>query len=79
MGWSGREPDDYDVMSGDQTIGRISKEGAAFDARPWRSTITGAVIPPWFQTKAFAATRGEAILVFAATWRAYLKHIGSRP
>jgi hypothetical protein len=67
-------PDDYDVIDAHgRDIGRIFKaSGGVPEDRPWKWTITGAVVAPRLPSHGFCATLDEAKAKFAETWRAWL-------
>jgi hypothetical protein len=67
-------PDDYDVIDSQRRdIGRIFKAtGGVPDDRPWKWTITGAVVMPRLPSRGFCASLEEAKAKFAETWRAWL-------
>ena len=64
--WSGdRSDDDYDVVRGDRTVGRIFLAAAAPKATPWMWSIYLADGP---ENQGFAATRMDAMAKFRARW-----------
>ena len=69
---SARGPDDYDVASGDQVIGRIFRARVIPPYRQWMWTITGSVTLPELPSGGFCASLDEAKTKLAETWQAWL-------
>jgi hypothetical protein len=69
-------PDDYDVLDGERAIGRIFRSSSAPTNRPWMWTITGAVVAPRLPSHGFCSTLDEAKVLFATTWREWLRLAG---
>ncbi len=64
--WTGdRSDDDYDVVRGDRTVGRIFLGAAAPQATPWMWSIHLADGPEY---QGFAATRMDAMAKFRTRW-----------
>jgi hypothetical protein len=64
--------DDYDVMSGEEVVGRIFKSHSAPKDKPWMWAITGVVVISGLASHGFAPTRQAAKTAFAEHWRRWI-------
>jgi len=61
--------DDFDVLAGDEVVGRIFKANAAPVGSPWMRAFIFPHHERGTPTHGYAATREEAMAAFAKGWR----------
>jgi hypothetical protein len=61
--------DDYDVIEGGTVVGRIFKEPAAPEGRPWMWTLAYGYHKDRTPTHCYEASREAAMAAFAKSWR----------
>ena len=61
---------DYTVLDGDRSIGRIFLSPTAPPDRNWMWTITARDYPPTIHSRGYSATREQAMADFKAQWLA---------